>query len=136
MKFRRQHDPKYKGSKQLEDYSDCEILTVPDQSLSLKKLLKDHTRMNAVIATAQKGIFTEDTVIPNYEDRIDFIQDKRETELSLKNAENEIQQKIKTRQDKAKISDAERVSGSDKGNASEKDKADTEIVSAKGGGEA
>lgn len=66
---RRQFDPSYNGTPGIEIKG--KSMTVPDQTLSVKQLLQNHTRGLPTGATNYEGIYTGDTVAPNFGDMVD-----------------------------------------------------------------
>lgn len=77
-------------------------MTIPDDSLSVKQLLINHTRGLGVVPTRQ-GIYTGDTVAPRYtdlNDRKDAVETLRQRiEFAKEQIENERRNKVQASHD-------------------------------------
>lgn len=102
-KFRRQFDSKYKGTTQKES-STMPSKTVPDQNISVKELLLRHTRNAPLEVRKRSGVYTEDTLIPRFQDNL---IDRRQYIQDLIDRKDELQQRIKEEKDEAARAAAE-----------------------------
>lgn len=81
--FRTQFDPSYKGSP--GEVNKNPSLTVPDQTISIQKLLKNHTRGIPSDVRMRHPHYFE-TEIKRYDDLIDQLEHKQQIAEDLKQA--------------------------------------------------
>lgn len=91
VKFNHQFDPSYKGSS--GEINNLPSETVPDQSLSIRQLIQNHTRGIHSDVKHYEGEYFEDQIIPNFEDLTDVVQYKENLVQRQKDIENEIKLK-------------------------------------------
>lgn len=125
QKFRTQYDDTYEGVK--GEKNDMESLTVPDDCLSLRQLMINHTRGIGGTAVHRAGIFTGDAVAPRDTDltdtqaRIEALkQQQKVLGKELVNSIEDAEQKFKEKAAKSKAgkndNDNESTSQSNDGN--------------------
>tara|TARA_B110000483_G_C17934878_1_gene442268 strand:- start:118 stop:474 length:357 start_codon:yes stop_codon:yes gene_type:complete len=89
MKFKTAYSKsKYKGKKMSN-----EVLTVPDQNLSIRTLLDRHSRGLPLGASQKQGEYFE-TEIPRYDDLVDMFEHKKQ----LIKQHNDLTKQIETEQ--------------------------------------
>lgn len=119
MKFVRQFQKDYIPDK--GEYNDGKSNTVPDMSLSVKQLLRNHTRgIYSDVKHYEPHFF--DTEIPHFDD----ITEKIEYMESLKEQEKEIIEKVKE-ENKAKI-EARKLKKAEKAEKDKELKKQSEII--------
>ena len=96
VRIRRQFDPTYKGCK--GEKNSMESMTQPDQSLTIKQLLLNHTRNIASDINVREEHYFEDTEIPRIDDLNDIAEYREALEDKRKAAEaflnDEYQKKV------------------------------------------
>lgn len=86
MKFKTAYSKsKYKGKKMSD-----EVLTVPDQNLSIRTLLDRHSRGLPLGASQRQGEYF-DTEIPRYDDLVDMMEHKKSLVKQHKDLTKQIQ---------------------------------------------
>lgn len=87
MKFKRQWDPEYKGTK--GEVNTMPSMTVPDQTISLKQLLKNHTRGIPTNARLVPGEYLG-VEMPRIEDLTDIAENRERLEEINSQLQNDI----------------------------------------------
>ena len=72
VKFRTQFNPAYKGAE--GKVFKGESMTRPEDIMSLKQLLHNHTRNIQTNASHHEGIYTEEQVVPQIRDMNDIVE--------------------------------------------------------------
>lgn len=78
-----------------------ESLTVPDMSLTVRKLLVNHTRNNFISVHENVGEYFEDEMIPVFDDITDYEAYKKELVDKAKRVESIIKEEKKAAKEKA-----------------------------------
>lgn len=102
MKFKRQWQIKYKGTITGEINQEPSK-TIPDQALSLRELLENHSRGIESDQTEYRGEYFEETEIPRFDDITDLHEYRRKLERQSK----ELEAQIKAENAEKKKKDAE-----------------------------
>lgn len=89
MKFRTQFNLKHKPDK--GEVNNMDSMTLPDDCLSLRQLLQNHTRGISSSVTQREAIYTGDTLVKNHQDITDEVEEVKD----LKRREKELEQQIK-----------------------------------------
>lgn len=108
-KFRTQFDPKYKGTPGISIKG--ESMTEPDQSMSLRQLVINHTRGIGSNVKHYDGIHTEGVVAPNYEETIDRIEHKRDLDNQAREVEQKAKDELKQKQNAKQEKEAQKPTG-------------------------
>lgn len=95
LKIRRQFDPSYNGTP--GEVNSGELKTVPDQHLTIRQLLINHTRGLHSEASHNEPIYT-DQEIPRFNDLNDVVEYKQQ----LQDREDELKEQIKAEKAEAK----------------------------------
>lgn len=102
--FRRQFDLNYKGTKSVIEFEPSQ--TVPDQNLSVRQLLKNHSRGMGIGVPAKEGIYSE-IEVPVFTDLTDVLaynDDLLERQQALKDELTLVQEKRKlAEEEKARL---------------------------------
>lgn len=114
QKFRTQFDPKYKPDEGEVNNEDSK--TVPDDCLSLRQLLINHSRGINSNVSNNEGIYSGDTEIPVFMD----INDKVEYQNELLQKEKELSKQIEKERDDKKKKEAEKATGTSTDDSKEK----------------
>lgn len=102
LKFRTQFNPSYKGAK--GKVFKGESMTRPEDIMSLKQLLHNHTRNIQSNASHHEGIYTEEQVVPQIRDMNDIVEHRN----ALNERKNDVESKVKQeRETKKKQKEAE-----------------------------
>ena len=102
MKFKTAYSKsKYKGKKMSD-----EVLTVPDQNLSIRTLLDRHSRGLPLGASERQGEYF-DTEIPRYDDLVDMMEHKKSLVKQHKDLTKQIETEQKAQKTKATAEAAE-----------------------------
>lgn len=91
-RFRTQFTTSYKGEK--GELNTQDSVTVPDDSLSVRQLLINHTRGLATTTSQRQGVYTEDMVAPIYKDITEVQEDQKNIADNLKKAEKDAEEEI------------------------------------------
>ncbi len=119
--MRTQFNPKYKGES--GEKNTLQSVTRPDDCLTLKQLLLNHTRNISSNVRVRPGIYTGDTIIPNHQDITDEVEHKE----NLKKQNKELQEKaIKEYEEKDKEEKARIIASQTDNSKSEKSQTGTD----------
>ena len=99
MKFKTQFTKTYKGSKGKKMSN--EVLTVPDQNLSVRELLDRHSRGLPIGASAKDGQYF-DTEVPVFDDILDMVEYKKELVRKHKELTKQIEDEQNAQKQKIK----------------------------------
>lgn len=104
QKFRHQFTPGYQGSP--GESSNLESMTIPDETLTVRQLLINHSR-GIGIPQPKQGIFTGDTVAPKPSDLVDEKSRvealKTQIEETDEQARREHQEAVRKRKEDAQL---------------------------------